>query len=268
MIITVWFVLLQSDKDSSSISIYNLPSETLPPLVVSRLLGNSCNVADATLDVEELNLISQLNAYRVANGVSTLNTSLILTHIAHWMGNDLAINAYFSHTDSLGRSGYQRSIDCGYPLGAGENLAAGTAWNTSAVVMQAWKNSPGHNQNMLQPIYNWIGVARVFKADSPYGYYWVTEFGTVEDPVPIIPRPIGQFTTVNGTTAHLWIGGTKDINVLPIGISAVFTWVNESQSFSFWFRGFPLQFNKIQVLNNADFYFFQAPAGVLVEMFE
>ena len=146
----------------------------------ARALVN-CDVADMSLDAQENALIAQLNEYRAANGAGALTVSTVLTRAAHWMGNDLANNNYFSHTDSLGRSGYQRSLDCGYPQGAGENLAGSLLWDTAASAMTAWKNSPGHNQNMLLSFYTKVGVARVYKSNSLYGYYWVAEFGVVED---------------------------------------------------------------------------------------
>ena len=149
----------------------------------------NCEVADVSMNTQELALIQQLNEYRAANGAQALTQSTILTRAAHWMANDLANNSYFSHTDSLGRSGYQRSLDCGYPQGAGENLAGSIVWDTAASAINAWKNSPGHNQNMLLPFYTKVGVARVYKSNSLYGYYWVAEFGVVEDPPPASPTP-------------------------------------------------------------------------------
>ncbi|MCU0694196.1 MAG: CAP domain-containing protein [Polyangiaceae bacterium] len=41
----------------------------------------------------------------------------------------------------------------------GENLAWGHP--NAAAVMNAWKNSGGHNQNMLEPSYRWVGLGYV-----------------------------------------------------------------------------------------------------------
>ena len=56
----------------------------------------------------------------------------------------------------------------------GENIAYGqtSAWE----VFEAWKNSPGHLGNMLDPDYKTFGAA-VYITDSGYGYYWIQEFG-------------------------------------------------------------------------------------------
>ncbi len=141
----------------------------------------NCTVADYSLDSEEQAFLGLINAYRQQNGLGTLTISTNLNRAAAWMVNDLAANSYFSHTDSLGRSPYQRAIDCGYPSGAGENLAAGTAWNTAQAAFDAWKASPGHNANMLLSYYQVIGIARVYNAGSTYGWYWATDFGASPD---------------------------------------------------------------------------------------
>ncbi|MCA9844730.1 MAG: CAP domain-containing protein [Dehalococcoidia bacterium] len=146
----------------------------------ARALTN-CNVSDYSLDSEEQAFLGLINQYRADNGLGALSLSTNLNRAAHWMGNDLGSNGYFSHTDSLGRSPYTRAIDCGYPQGAGENLAAGTAWSSAQSAFNAWQNSPGHNANMLGSYYQQIGIARVNVSGSQYTWYWVTNFGATND---------------------------------------------------------------------------------------
>jgi uncharacterized protein YkwD len=141
----------------------------------------NCTVADYSLDGEEQAFLGLINGYRQQNGLGALGISTNLNRAAAWMVNDLAANNYFSHTDSLGRSPYQRAIDCGYPSGAGENLAAGTAWDTAQAAFDAWKASPGHNANMVLSYYQVIGIARLHAPGSTYGWYWVTDFGASPD---------------------------------------------------------------------------------------
>jgi uncharacterized protein YkwD len=142
---------------------------------------SNCTVTHDSLDSEETAFLTAINSYRASNGLGALTISTNLNRAAAWMAQDLADNNYFSHTDSLGRSPYARAIDCGYPTGAGENLAAGTGWTTAASAMTAWQNSPGHNANMLGAYYQQIGIARYYKADSQYGWYWATDFGSTND---------------------------------------------------------------------------------------
>ncbi len=142
---------------------------------------SNCTVSDNTIDAQEQAFLGLINNYRAANGRPALTLSDNLNRSATWMAADMGAHAYFSHTDSAGRSPSTRARDCGYPSGAGENIAAGTAWDTASEVFSAWRNSSGHNANMLNSSYRKIGIARVYTAGSPYGWYWVTDFGLVDD---------------------------------------------------------------------------------------
>lgn len=168
----------------------------------------NCDVDDYSLDSEELQFLALLNEYRAQNGRGTLSVSTALNRMAHWMAWDLGRNAYFSHTDSLGRMPYQRAQDCGYPSGAGENLAAGQSWDTALEAFNAWKASPGHNQNMLASYYVTIGIARVYVPGSPLGWYWVTNFGTVADESVPTPTPTATPTATPSPTATPTATGT------------------------------------------------------------
>ncbi|MBE0610352.1 MAG: hypothetical protein IH609_13310 [Dehalococcoidia bacterium] len=141
----------------------------------------NCDVTHDGNDSEELAFLTLINDYRSQNGLGALTISTNLNRGSAWMTEDMATNNYFAHTDSLGRSAYQRAIDCGYPSGAGENLAAGGAWNSAQNAFNAWQNSPGHNANMLGQYYKQIGIARYYQAGSQYGWYWATTFGTTDD---------------------------------------------------------------------------------------
>lgn len=141
----------------------------------------NCEVTHDGNDSEELAFLTLINNYRSQSGLGALTISTNLNRGSAWMTEDLATNNYFAHTDSLGRSAYQRAIDCGYPSGAGENLAAGGAWSSAQAAFNAWQNSPGHNANMLGQYYKQIGIARYYQAGSQYGWYWATTFGTTDD---------------------------------------------------------------------------------------
>ncbi len=141
----------------------------------------NCDTGTASIDGEEQAFLGLINQYRASNGLGSLALSSSLSRASAWMSNDLGVNAYFAHTDSLGRTPYSRVQDCGYPTGAGENIAGGTAWSTAQAVFDGWKASPGHNANMLTSYYVVIGIGRVNVPGSPYGWYWTTDFGSVND---------------------------------------------------------------------------------------
>jgi len=132
----------------------------------------NCTTSGQALNANEQTLFAAINAYRVANGRSSLEASPNLSRAAAWHGEDMLAEGYFSHTDSLGRSAFLRITNCGYgSTGAGEILAyAGSA--TGA--MSLWKGSPGHNSNMLNANWTVMGVAQV-------GPYWIVDFGNLND---------------------------------------------------------------------------------------
>jgi hypothetical protein len=136
-----------------------------------------CTVADWSLDGQESAFLTLVNGYRQENGMNALQVNDTLNRTAAWMTNDMASSGTFSHTDSLGRSAYKRAVDCGYPGGAGENLAGGSAWDTAQEAFEAWQGSPGHNANMLGQYYTEIGISRLNAPGSTFGWYWATEFG-------------------------------------------------------------------------------------------
>ncbi|MDQ3263607.1 MAG: CAP domain-containing protein [Myxococcota bacterium] len=62
-----------------------------------------------------------------------------------------------------------------------ENIAAGNA--TAEGAFTQWRNSAGHNTNMLNGDYRVIGIGRGYDAASTYGWYWTTTFGGQVDAV-------------------------------------------------------------------------------------
>ena len=146
--------------------------------------AGDCTVTagEAALDAEEQAFLTQINNYRVANGRQPLKISYYLTRPSAWKSKHLGQNAYFAHDDTpINRPWYTRVQDCGYTYGTavGENIAAG--YTTAAQVFSGWQNSPGHNSNMLSTSYTAIGIGRHFVSGSPYGWYWTTVFGGVDD---------------------------------------------------------------------------------------
>lgn len=137
--------------------------------------------ATAEIDSEEQAFLIRINQYRAAAGLGTLVLNTKLTNAAEWMSADMAAKNYMSHTDSLGRDPGRRIAAFGYTYNTwwGENIAGGYA--TADAVFTAWKNSSGHNANMLGANYKVIGIARAYGAGSRYGWYWTTDFGGYND---------------------------------------------------------------------------------------
>lgn len=149
---------------------------------------------DPSLDAEEQTFLTLINNYRVQNNLAPLTASKTLSAASQWKSTDMGVNNYFAH-DDLTRTWVQRVRDCGYGYNTyiGENLAAG---NSSAqATFDQWRNSAGHNANMLGANYTAIGIGRAYVPGSAYSYYWTTEFGGVSDgwpsgsPAPTATQP-------------------------------------------------------------------------------
>jgi uncharacterized protein YkwD len=163
----------------------------------ARALTN-CDTTDSALDAEEQAFLTLINQYRAQNGLVALQASNALNRAGAWMSRDMGVYKYFSHTDRLGRNPSQRAANCDYPGGAGENIAAG--YGTASAVFAAWKASSGHNANMLNSSYRYIGIGRVVVSGSPYGTYWTTDFGFVADSTTApTPTPAGSTATPTRT---------------------------------------------------------------------
>ena len=141
----------------------------------------NCNVSDLTFDSEEQAFLTLINNYRAQKGVPALTVSSNLNRAATWMAVDMATKNYFSHTDSLGRSASTRVQNCDGKPSVGENIAAGTNKSRGQDAFEMWRNSSGHNTNMLNANYKQIGIARHYNSSSRYGWYWVTDFSTSDD---------------------------------------------------------------------------------------
>lgn len=138
-------------------------------------------VQAANMDSEELAFVTLINDYRQQNGLQPLKISDKIDAAAEWMSADMAAKNYFSHTDSLGRDPFQRMTAFGYTYSTykGENIAAGNS--TASATFTQWKNSSGHNANMLNPNYKVMGIARFYNAGSSYRWYWTNDFGGYDD---------------------------------------------------------------------------------------
>lgn len=138
--------------------------------------GGDCTVSepDSALDSEEQNMFTLVNTYRQQNGLAPYANSASLNKGAAWLSADMNTKNYFDHTDSLGRDFAVRLKDCGFTgrLG-GENIAQA---RNSTSAFNAWKSSPGHNANMLDSTYKFIGIARS-------GNYWTQDFSVTDNSV-------------------------------------------------------------------------------------
>ena len=110
---------------------------------------------------EEANHLSQVNAFRSANGVKALSWDESLYDKAHDWSQHMADVGTISHTD----------LKSGAPAGwhiLGENVAVNPTLDGAMVALE---NSAPHRANLLNPQFTRVAVGVVYAK----GAYWVTE---------------------------------------------------------------------------------------------
>ncbi len=149
-----------------------------------------------------------LNGQRADHGLPPLTLNAKLSDASTRYAADLVAGSYFSHTGRDGSTVTSRLTDVGYitPDGGwhiGENLAWGTgALGTPGSIMQAWMNSEGHRDNILNADYREIGIGVVVgnpMSANGAGATYATDFGTVDqieddpaDAQPANPAPAAK----------------------------------------------------------------------------
>jgi uncharacterized protein YkwD len=137
----------------------------------------------ACLDEREARFLELINDYRRENGVPELAVSKALNQASYLHSKDMADKNYFDHDSQDGRTPDDRMAEQGYEDGTtGENIAAG--YPTAEKVFEIWRNSPGHNENMLDEDFAVIGIGLAENDSSEYGEYWTTDFGGEVDAAP------------------------------------------------------------------------------------
>jgi uncharacterized protein YkwD len=167
--------------------------------------------APACGDAEEVAFLGLINAYRAQNGLEPLAMSPTLTTAARDHSQDMGTQNYFDHTGLNGSTFSQRIAAAGYPGGTlAENIFAGD--QTAQGAFESWRNSPGHNANMLNPAYKAIGIGRANVPGSDWGWYWTTTFGDQVDGAcggaAAAAQPAANGATTNGQTEQPQNGTT------------------------------------------------------------
>lgn len=117
-----------------------------------------------------------INGYRTERGLPPLTIEKHLTRAARQHARDLANSDRISHTGSDGSDPWGRVKVTGYkPKLAAENVGAGQMSFTE--VLQGWKDSPGHNRNLLLADATQMGIALETNPDSRYQTFWTLVLG-------------------------------------------------------------------------------------------
>lgn len=144
-----------------------------PPTSTDTPLPPSCDPSgNGSFESALINLINQ---ERGSRGLAALSPQGQLATAARNHSADMACNGFFSHTGSDGSLPWDRVAALGYGYSAiAENIFAGSS--NAQTAFDAWMNSTGHRDNMLNPAYTEIGIGYRYWADSPYGAYTTAVF--------------------------------------------------------------------------------------------
>lgn len=135
----------------------------------------------------ETELLTFVNRLRKSRALHPLKFNPSLTLAARYHAADMAYEEYFEHETHNERYGedckemgtfdrVRKFLKGSNVLARGENIAAGQRNAQAAYV--AWRDSPGHYKNLMDPGAVWIGIGYFYKEDSKYGTYWVMDTGT------------------------------------------------------------------------------------------
>jgi uncharacterized protein YkwD len=125
----------------------------------------------------ERTLLCLANSVRRAAVLPSLPADSRLNAAARAHSMDMVARGYFSHTSPEGSTPSTRAQAAGYPGGAAENIASGQG--TAILVFRAWRESPGHNRNILGTyLASGIGLAPGYARGGP-GITATQMFGVV-----------------------------------------------------------------------------------------
>ena len=196
-----------------------------------RGVARATDVASYCADTPEQEFLTLINNYRAANGRGTLRLAQHIGAAGQQHSMDMANRNYLSHT-TLGSSDgpRERMVAHGYPANTtwwGENIYAGYGVQNGIDLGSAqaaftwWRNSSGHNANMLNANYTVIGIDRHSNPNSQYRNYWTTDFGGVTDqpatlcggtpppnPTPVRLTITGHSQSSNSNSASLAYDGS------------------------------------------------------------
>jgi uncharacterized protein YkwD len=138
-----------------------------------------CAGATEPVGAEQIAMFDAINAYRVANGLNALTYSARLENAASGFAEQMWREDFFDHTAPDGTTPADRAEAAGFcNRFVGENIAYGlNTLSTAQAAMNGFENSPPHNENLLNPNWDFVGVGYL-RVPGLQGseYWWVQLF--------------------------------------------------------------------------------------------
>jgi uncharacterized protein YkwD len=148
----------------------------LTAIAISAVLGWGVATSQANADPSyESQVVTLTNQQRAAHGCGALAENAALDRAARGHSGEMAASNTMSHYGSNGSNAADRMKQAGYPVKQwAENVAYGQA--SPQEVVNAWMNSPGHRDNILNCRLAEIGVGYVVNGQGVP--YWTQDFAT------------------------------------------------------------------------------------------
>jgi uncharacterized protein YkwD len=154
--------------------------------------------ANGTLAIEDI--IDATNRERIQDGKAPLKVNVKLTQSAKIKTDDMIAQQYFEHTSPNGDAVSDLGEKVGYDyIIMGENLALGNFIDANDLV-QAWMDSPGHRANVLNPLYQEIGIyATKGVYEGREVWFAVQHFGVGRTACPSINKTLKKDIDIKNT---------------------------------------------------------------------
>lgn len=144
------------------------------------LAARAQNLTAQDRTAEFLSLINDFRCQFGETGIKQVLANPHLTAAAATHSLQMATYGFANHYNAVdGSTPYHRMANAGYSDASlmAENIATGQADLTAT--FEQWKNSAqGHREVMLDPRVTEIGLAYVFRVDSPFTHHWTLDLGS------------------------------------------------------------------------------------------
>ncbi|SRR5579871_4745569 len=155
-------------------------------------------------------ITAMISQYRREHGLPAVKVDPKLTAVAERQAQAMARSGIMDHDID----GSFASRISGASLAAGaENIAAGS--KTWSDTLRMWKESPGHNKNLLTPGADIVGLAVARNESTSYKVYWAMVIGRRE--VKRKPAAAARDEQAGRSSISEWVNGTITSikNLLP-----------------------------------------------------
>ncbi len=173
----------------------------------------------AYFPLDFVKVIESTNREREAKGLLPLKENLMLNYSALAKNEDMCSYQYFEHISPFNQEMSHLVEKEGYQfISIGENLAMGSFRDEDDLVL-AWMESPGHRENILNPVFTEIGIS-VLRCNFEGKNTWliVQHFGLPLSACPEVDSVVKEKIDINNKVIDELL---EEINLLSSQINTL-----------------------------------------------